>query len=131
MLKLVADGDELGESNLPGIESHRAARCAEVHAQIGIGNVTECLAQRLVDLVDRNRLIFAVAATELMRQQLVELCLTVFRRVEIDDDVLFVAVPVWEFDAGWIGGLVVGAPDDVFTFVGVDALFDGLAEGRG
>lgn len=130
-MKLVTELNELGESDLPGHESHRAAGSSEVNRQVRIRHEPVKLIQLLVNEVDCDFLsTFALISTQLLSQQLSELLVAVVRGVNVDDDVSFVAVSVREFHAILGRGLIVWTPDDVLAVAFVRMLFDRLVERR-
>lgn len=89
----MTDGDELGESDLPGQEALRAACVAEEDAQVWVGKVPAQSPQLLVDVIDGDSFALQpIVAFE--SHKLSELSLSILEREEVHNDVSFEAVSV-------------------------------------
>lgn len=132
-MKLVADRDELCESDLPRLETKSPACVSEENSQIRIRKVTVKLAQFFVDEVDSD--LFTVTfpsvrliTTQLLCQQFTKHRLPIFGGIKIHDYVSFVAVSVRKFNASIGCFLIVWTPDDVLAVAFVYVMFNGFVE---
>lgn len=130
-MKFVTDWYEFCESYVPRHEARRTTVTSEKHAKIWLRKVSANFSQFLVDILDGDSFTVRILITvNSLPQQLIELCVSIFRRVQIHDDVSLVSVSMWKFDSICGRLLIIWAPNDVFTVALVGMLFNGLVKRR-
>lgn len=114
---------------MPRHEAHCATVVPEEHAKIRLREVSANLSQFLVNILDCDSFTVSILITvDSLRQQLIELCMSIFRRIKVHDDVPLVSVPMWKFDSIFRRCLIIWAPNNVFTVALVCMLLNGFVK---